>query len=127
MEGVLRSKELASYLKSLNAVKAIWLAEDATRITSTISYDSKTNQMIGVVLPLNDNGCPIPFTFIAKDVETMQNCVKLPQAKSVYVVMAQALDETIPPFILQMFGTNNQFNAQDVTRRWEYTKIDLQS
>lgn len=61
LEGNLRCKELAEYLDNLNAVKRVWLSEDATAIVSKISYDPKTNQLIGLVLPLNNNGCPIPF------------------------------------------------------------------
>lgn len=61
LEGNLRCKELAEYLDNLNAVKRVWLSEDATAIVSKISYDPKSNQLISLVLPLNNNGCPIPF------------------------------------------------------------------
>lgn len=125
VEGQLRCAELASHLSNLNAVKSIWIAEDATAIVSKISYDPATNQLVGIILPLNSNGCPKPFSFLAKDVETMKQCVQLPKSKNVYVVIAQALDESIPPFILQMFGTDSKFNGQDVIRRWEYTKSQL--
>lgn len=47
-------------------------------------------------------------------------------SKFVYIVMAQALDEKIPPFILQMFGTNAAFSTQDVVNRWHFTKSELQ-
>lgn len=39
--------------------------------------------------------------------------------------MAQALDEKVPPFLLQMYGTNGSFTACDVIRRWKYTKAEL--
>lgn len=125
IEGQLRCAELSTYLSNLNAVKRVWLAEDATAIIQKISYDAKTNQLIGILLPLNKNGCPTSFSFLAKDAETIKRFVQYPQSKSVYIVMAQSLDERIPPFILQMFGTNNQFCTQDVIRRWEYTKTQL--
>lgn len=40
--------------------------------------------------------------------------------------MAQALDERVPPFILQVFGTNGKFTASDTVRRWHYEKLELQ-
>lgn len=41
-EGVLRTKELAEYLNARDLVPFVSLSEDATRITGTIQYDSKT-------------------------------------------------------------------------------------
>lgn len=39
--------------------------------------------------------------------------------------MAQALDEQVPPFILQIFGTNGKFTAHDTVRRWHHEKLEL--
>lgn len=39
--------------------------------------------------------------------------------------MAQALDERVPPFILQMFGTNGTSTACDTIRRWHYMEDEL--
>lgn len=127
VEGQLRCAELSAYLKKCNAKKSVWLAEDATAIVAKISYDPITNQLVGLLLPLDRNGCPISLSFLAKDAETIKQLVQLPKSKNVYVVMAQTLDESIPPFILQMFGTNSQFGSQDVIRRWEYTKSQLET
>lgn len=127
IEGQLRCAELSKYLDNLKTVKAVWIAEDATAIISKITYDPATNQLVGILLPLNGNGCPVSFSYLAKYVETMKHYVQLSKSKSVYVVIAQALDESIPPFILQMFGTNNQFKSQDVVRRWRYTIAELNS
>lgn len=65
------------------------------------------------------------FSFLAKDFETINQYIQLPKSKNAYVVMAQALDEKVPPFILQMYGTNGSFTAKDVINRWEYTKLQL--
>lgn len=43
----------------------------------------------------------------------------------VYVIMAQALEERVPPFILMMYGTNNVFTGADVVRRWNFMKKEL--
>lgn len=60
-EGELRCKELAKFLDDHKSKKIVWLSEDATAITPTIKYDSKTNQLVGILLPKNKNGCPIPL------------------------------------------------------------------
>lgn len=61
VEGELRCKELAKFLDDHGAKKAVWMAEDGTATIEKISYDPKTNQLVGIVLPLNGAGCPIPF------------------------------------------------------------------
>lgn len=49
-----------------------------------------------------------------------------PKSKLVYVVMAQPLNESIPPFILQIYGTNNKFLAANVVERWNFMKSELE-
>lgn len=61
VEGELRCKELAKFLDDHKTKKDIWLSEDATAIVQKISYDPKTNQLVGIVLPFNSEGSPIPF------------------------------------------------------------------
>lgn len=43
----------------------------------------------------------------------------------VYIVMAQPLQTGIPPFVLQIFGTNNKFNSQHILNRWKFTVAEL--
>lgn len=65
-------------------------------------------------------------SFIAKDAETIKRYVREPISRTVYVIMAQALDEKVPPFILQIFGCNGSFTAREVVDRWNYTKHELE-
>lgn len=66
------------------------------------------------------------FSFVAKDAETIARYMDLPKANNVYVIIAQALDEKVPPFILQMYGTTvGSFKSLDVIRRWDFTKEQL--
>lgn len=57
-EGVLRCQELNNYLTEMKVTKRVWLSEDATAITSKLKYDPKTNLIVGLLLPLDSNGCP---------------------------------------------------------------------
>lgn len=122
----MRCKELSEYLENLKASKRVWISEDATAITAKVSYDPFTNQLIGITLPISTkDGCPIPLSYKAENEEKIREHLKLSRSKSVYVVIAQALNEEIPPFVLQIFGTNSEFKSTDVIKRWQTTKAEL--
>lgn len=67
IEGELRCKELCEFLVKHKADKSVWLAEDATAIIQRIQYDPKTNQLVGIVLPMDSKGCPISFRYFFHD------------------------------------------------------------
>lgn len=123
----MRCEELREYLKVLDAGNIVWLCEDATGINRKKEYDPSTNQIVGIVLPLDKNtGMPKCHSFLAESVEDIQKHAEKPTAIYVYAVLAQPLKENAPPFVLQIFGTDSKFTAKDVTRRWEYTIAELQ-
>lgn len=125
IEGELRCKELDKYLRSINAAKCVWLSEDASGIVPKIEFDPETNQMVGITLPLHSHtGFPIPLTFNARDEQEIRENITREKSTLVYIIMAQPLMRNAPPFLLQMFGTNNRFQSQDVLRRWKET-VDI--
>lgn len=125
-EGELRCKELSTYLDKMNAPRTVWLSEDGSGINTKISYDSTTNQLVGLVLPFNDeNGMPISFTYRPKSAKDMEEMIKNPKSTHIYVVMAQPIKSNTQSFILQMFGTDNKFTGLNVSNRWSYTKKEL--
>lgn len=127
VEGQLRCKELSEYLDKMKSVRSVWISEDATAIVSKVKYDPKTNQLIGILLPLNQgNGLPISFSFEASNATIIEQHLKQPYSKFVHVVMVHPLDERVPPFLLQMFGTNNNFTAVNVVQRWNATMLELE-
>lgn len=125
VEGQLRCKELSEYLCQLGAPKTIWLSEDASGIVQKIVFDAKTNQIVGLVLPFDGNGMPKTFSFVPKTVSDIERFVKLPTSALVYVIMAQPIQLNSAPFVLQVFGTNNKFTAEDVQHRWKATQLEL--
>lgn len=127
VEGELRIKELYHYLDSLNLEKYVWLSEDATATITKVEFDPKTNQMIGLVLPTNSTtGMPIPFTFLAANEAEIYKNMKYSKSIYVYLVMAQPIKKGIPPFVLQLFGTDNKFTTQNVLLRWKHTREELE-
>lgn len=107
--------------------KCVWLCEDGSGIVQKVEYDPSSNQLIGLVLPLNENtGIPMSFSFMAKSAADIKKYIqKHPTAKLVYIVLAQPLKEKVPPFILQIYGTDNSFTANNVQHRWEHTIQEL--
>lgn len=127
VEGELRAKELVAYLTKMKCPNHVWLSEDTTVITSKVTYDPSTNQLVGLVLPLDDTtGCPKTFTFMASNAELIKQHLMQTKSSVVYVVMAQPIDEKVPPFVLQMFGSDNRFKTTDVLKRWKHTVIELE-
>lgn len=125
IEGQLRCSELSRYLDELQLRKSVWLCEDASGIVAKIEYDSMSNQLIGIVLPFNNDGIPVSFSFMANSVEDIRKHVKQSKSTHVYIVLAQPMMPNVPPFILQIFGTNQTFTARDVSKRWIYTVREL--
>lgn len=126
IEGELRCKQLNEYLEQLQLKKCIWLCEDATGIVSKIEYDPSTNQIVGLVLPFNSKtGNPISFSFMAESDADIRKFVKMRTSKHFYLVLAQPLVAKVPPFVLQMFGSDNTFTSVDVHRRWVHTIEEL--
>lgn len=126
LEGELRSKELAEYLLQHNAGTNIWICEDGSGIIPKILYDPTLDQLIGITLPFdNRTGCPQRYEFTARDQDEIKKYMQHNKSTLVYIIMAIPMKEGIPPFILQLFGTDNKFNATNVVMRWNYTTQDL--
>lgn len=127
IEGQLRCQELANYLDKMDLPKCVWICEDGSGINAKTEYDPYTNQLIGLVLPTNPKtGNPIPFTFIVDSAEDIQKHTKQPLSTLVYAVLALPLQPDAPPFVLQIYGTNNTFTGDQVLNRWKYTIKELQ-
>lgn len=91
-----------------------------------IEYDSRTNQLIGFVLPTDECGMPQPFAYKAETaIEIIEHFAnEYPEASCVNTIMAQPIGKA-PTFCLLIFGTNNTYIANDVSKRWSYVKDEL--
>lgn len=126
-EGILRNEELAIYLAERSLEPVVCISEDATRITESVRYDSKSNQLVGFVLPLHaKTGSPIPFAFPARDSEEILHHFSSNNAVSSFlnVIMAQPM-ANVPPFCLMVYGSDNKYSSLDVVNRWMYIKEEL--
>lgn len=65
IEGVFRINELKQFLVERNLPLKVHLSEDATVLSPRVQYDPKTNQLVGLVLPFDKDGLPVPASFPA--------------------------------------------------------------
>lgn len=126
VEGKLRAKELSEYLDKIGSEKTVWISEDGTALVPKVNYDVVTDSIVGLVLPINEQtGMPNPLSHKATTANEIVENMKKEKASTVYVVMAQPLNEKFPPFLLQLYGTSGKFTSTNVTNRWKNTENEL--
>lgn len=126
IEGELRCSQLARHLERTNSPKAVFLSEDGSGVVQKIVFDSHSNQLVGLVLPFNENnGMPKLFSYQAKSEEAIKKHMNMPLSTLVYIIVAQPLIHNGIPFILQIFGSDNTFQTDDVLKRWNHIKSEL--
>lgn len=106
----------------------MWVSEDATVMSGQVQYDPTTNQVVGLVLPLNENSMPLTYFFKATSAKAMEHYFKnyIP-VTFLYVYMVQPLDQNATPFCINIFGTDNSMSFIDVCKRWDYMTKLLES
>lgn len=126
IEGNLRVKELSNYLERLKLPKKVWICEDASGINAKVEYDPTSEQLVGNVLPLNSRtGIPESSIFLTRSAEEIRQNAQAPLSTLVYMVLALPLMPNVPPFVLQIYGTDNKFTSNDIKHRWDYTVREL--
>lgn len=130
IEGILRCDELKIYLEERGITEpfAVSLSEDATRTMGKVQYDSKTNQLVGFVLPTSGvNGMPIPFSYRARSAKEILDHFAGTNVISTFlnVIMAQPIARNVPAFCLLIFGSDNRYSSLDVLKRWKHIVAEL--
>ncbi|KAE8738373.1 hypothetical protein FOCC_FOCC016152, partial [Frankliniella occidentalis] len=126
IEGSFRFQELKEFLVQNNFPLKVTISEDGTRVQEKFLYDRATNNIIGPVLPLFENGIPITGSFPATSAAAICTHLKHGKVASTgYAIMAQPLRQGSPAFCLALFGTDNRFCAEQVYKRWTFVKQEL--
>lgn len=58
--------------------------------------------------------------------KTIRGHLDQPRSRYAYLVMALPLDENVPPYVQQLFGTNNNFKSEEVLKSWEFIRLELE-
>lgn len=89
---------LADYLEKRKLPKIVWIAEDATRITSKIEYSANSNKVVGFVLPL-EHGVSVRNKYIASSVGKIQSFFDSGvKSNYAYVITAQPVSFDAPSY-----------------------------
>ena len=107
-EGVLNVVYFENFLILNNLPLLVSIAEDATAVILKPEYHSKTNSIVGLGLPLANNGLPdrsVATANLADDIH--QAIKKYDRASVIFVVMAQPLSDGYPAIRICYFGSNN--------------------
>lgn len=124
IEGELRTEELFEYLIKRGLPLMVCISEDGTRMIGKVSYDPRTNKLVGFPLPLNKDGMPITNSFLARSSSKIEtHYLNNSPSTIAYCIMAQPVVENIPPFALTLFSTDNKFISLSVRRRWLHITI----
>lgn len=125
-EGQLRCSELKIYLDKIGAPHTVWLSEDGSGIIQRAVYDMRSNKLVGINLPIDElTGMPIASSYFARSLSEISKHMNNRLSSLVYAVMAQPVKSKCPPFVLQLYGTDNKFTTRNVLDRWEHTINEL--
>lgn len=106
-EGELQLDSLKNALISRGLPLSVWLSEDDTKLLSVLKYNSKTNEIIGLDLPIGDNGMPITGSYRFTSIKTAMACIKKnPMSTYLKLVVARALQKDGYKFMLLAYGTS---------------------
>ncbi|KAF5308018.1 hypothetical protein FQR65_LT18283 [Abscondita terminalis] len=122
-EGEFRFSQLKLFLINRELPLKVWISEDATRVTGRIEYCSKSNKLVGFLLPSRQNVTFDTDYFTASSVKKIQIFFQQGQkCNYAYVIMAQPLCDKSPAFCVSIFRTDNKFTYSDVLKRWDIMK-----
>ncbi|KAK3917721.1 Acyl carrier protein 4, chloroplastic [Frankliniella fusca] len=125
-EGKFRFEELCEFIKNKNLPKKVFVSEDGTRIIQKFVFDLTSDQIIGPVLPLSQNGVPIINSFPASSAAMIaKHFEQGVPSSTAYAIMAQAVQDGAPSFCLNIFGTDNKFETEHVFKRWHFIHSEL--
>lgn len=115
------SEQLSEFLSKRSYARKIWISEDGTRIVHRAQYDASTNQIVGFVSKLNQQGLPEISPFPANSAVQIGNYFETyPLSNYAYCIIAQPLIDKSPTVCVALFGSNNKFEATDVAYRWKW-------
>ena len=120
-EGLFNYDGIQNYFNPYQS-KLGFIAEDATAVVPKVTYDSTSNTFIGFALPLDRKGFPVINSYATDSYNRLEQWyLNISKAKWLNVCLVQPLSSlfnSIPPYVLATYGTDNKFTSSDVICRW---------
>ena len=119
-EGAYRYDAMARHMLLMNS-KVAFCAEDCTAVVRRIHYNSHANTFVGFVPDLR-NGFPLETCYSTESFDELQSWYAerdMSQLLSVNVIQPLLVNSfSSASYILSAYGTNAQYTALDILRRW---------
>lgn len=125
-EGMFRIDEVTAEIIRNNEPVQCWISEDDTKLQPRVRYNSETDCVMGLQLPLQ-NGLPITNFFKFTSIREVQEYLnKYPKSSYVKLLTCRSLNFKTKPNILLLYGTSGSDNFGDVIVRWDHVFAILQ-
>lgn len=97
----------------------VWVAGDDTKVTSRIHYNIKDDTIVGLELPLDENGVPKKSFFKFTTIKEVQNYLEqYPRSSYVKLMTCRSLKPESKTHILVIYGTKGYEKTEGVKLRW---------
>lgn len=107
-EGQLQVESIKTALVKQGLPLAVWLSEDDTKIKSELVYNSKTNEIMGLDLPIGVDGLPVTGAFKFTSVSAALSHVRNnPMSTYLKIVTCVCLQEDGYKFVVLAYGTSS--------------------
>lgn len=123
IEGQFRFEPIKERIVERKENVFVVVAEDETKIEDRLRYNSRTNDVMGLELPLTGEGIPergvFKFTSLKKIKEVLESTPKTSYAK---LMTVRTLGKNSSVYTLVIYGTTNSDNASDTLARFAFVR-----
>lgn len=120
-EGSLQISRIKDSLGTQGLPYYVWLAEDDTKIQPRTKYNKADDAIMGLELPLDNNGIPITSFFKFTTISAVQGYLRdYPKSSYAKLVTCRSLHPDGQTFIVVIYGTRGTDQSTAVQIRWDY-------
>lgn len=119
-EGEVRVEMAKEMMISRNEPLFVWIAEDDSKVTSELKYNGNDDTVIGLELPMGNDGLPVQSFFKFTTISAVQRYIeKYPMSSYVKLITCKSLKVGSHTFPLIIYGTHGSDTAEHVILRWK--------
>jgi hypothetical protein len=127
-EGVLQINLAKQVMDKKKLPPYVFLSEDDTRIIKRLRYNSKSDVVMGLEIPVDENGIPYKNFFKFTSIKTVLEYVdKYPMCKNLKLVCLTFIDPRKQVMILMLTGVSKNDQSSIVEKRWKNINDMLKS
>lgn len=120
-EGELQVDAIKKQIDKLGLPPFIWAAEDDTRMQTRLRYNIEDDTIVGLELPLDNNGVPIASFFKFTSISAVRAYIKKYRKTSyAKLVTCKSLSPGSKTFVVVVYGTTGTDQSAGVMKRWSY-------